>query len=162
MVWWLGILPVEGARVPSLVQEDPAWRRATKAMLPRACAPRLGELLQQGARLESGAHAPQLEEACTPQRRPKAAKNKRIKFLKEEEQRDWNRERRNCHVRLWVPAKLLPSWWVSATLWTVARQAPLSMGFSRQEYWSALPCPPPRDLHDPGIEPASGRQVLYC
>ena len=39
--------------------------------------------------------------------------------------------------------------------WTVARQAPLSMGFSRQEYWSGLPCPPPRDLPDPGIEPAS-------
>ena len=33
-----------------------------------------------------------------------------------------------------------------ATLWTVARQAPLSMGFSRQEYWSGLPCPPLGDL----------------
>ena len=32
-------------------------------------------------------------------------------------------------------------------------QAPLSMGFSRQEYWSELPCPPPKDLPDPGIEP---------
>ena len=42
-----------------------------------------------------------------------------------------------------------------ATLWTVARQAPLSMGFSRQEYWSGLPCPPPGDLPDPGIEPKS-------
>ena len=41
------------------------------------------------------------------------------------------------------------------TLWTVARQAPLSMGFSRQEYWSELPCPPPEDLPDPGIKPAS-------
>ena len=38
---------------------------------------------------------------------------------------------------------------------TVARQAPLSMGFSRQEYWSELPCPPPGNLHDPGIEPRS-------
>ena len=38
------------------------------------------------------------------------------------------------------------------TLWTVALQAPLSMGFSRQEYWSGLPCPPPGDLPDPGIE----------
>ena len=37
-------------------------------------------------------------------------------------------------------------------LWTVARQAPLPMGFSRQEYWSGLPCPPPGDLPDPGIE----------
>ena len=41
------------------------------------------------------------------------------------------------------------------TLWTVARQAPLSMGFSRQEYWSGLPCPPPVDLPDPGIQPRS-------
>ena len=41
------------------------------------------------------------------------------------------------------------------TLWTVAHQAPLSMGFSRQEYFSGLPCPPPGDLPDPGIEPAS-------
>ena len=41
------------------------------------------------------------------------------------------------------------------TLWTVARQAPLSMGFSRQEYWSGLPCPPPGNLPDPGIEPTS-------
>ena len=37
---------------------------------------------------------------------------------------------------------------------TVARQAPLSMGFPRQEYWSGLPSPPPGDLLDPGIEPA--------
>ena len=41
------------------------------------------------------------------------------------------------------------------TPWTVAHQAPLSMGFSRQEYWSGLPCPPPGDLPDPGIKPAS-------
>ena len=41
------------------------------------------------------------------------------------------------------------------TLWTVARQAPLPMGFSREEYWSGLPCLPPGDLPDPGIEPAS-------
>ena len=41
------------------------------------------------------------------------------------------------------------------TLWTIAHQAPLSMGFSRQEYWSGLPCPPPGELPDPGIELAS-------
>ena len=39
--------------------------------------------------------------------------------------------------------------------WTVALQAPLSMGFSRQEYWSGLPCSPPGDLPNPGIEPRS-------
>ena len=47
------------------------------------------------------------------------------------------------HVRLFV------------TLWTVAHQSPLSRGFSRQEYWSGLPCPPPEDLPNSGIEPVS-------
>ena len=42
---------------------------------------------------------------------------------------------------------------LSVIPWTVAHQAPLSMGFSRQEYWSGLPCPLPGYLHDPGIEP---------
>ena len=41
------------------------------------------------------------------------------------------------------------------TLCTVVHQAPLSVGFSRQEYWSGLPCPPPGDLPDLGIEPRS-------
>ena len=44
---------------------------------------------------------------------------------------------------------------LSATPWTVARQAPLSMGFPRQDYWSGLPFLPPGDLPDPGIEPTS-------
>ena len=39
------------------------------------------------------------------------------------------------------------------TLWTLSHQASLSMQFSRQEYWSGLPCPPPGDLPYPGIEP---------
>ena len=42
-----------------------------------------------------------------------------------------------------------------ATLWSVACQAPPSFRVSRQEYWSGLPCPPPGDLPDPGIEPTS-------
>ena len=41
------------------------------------------------------------------------------------------------------------------TPWTVAYQAPLSMGFSRQEYWSGVPFPSPGDLPNPGIEPSS-------
>ena len=45
--------------------------------------------------------------------------------------------------------------WLFATLWTVARQAPLSTGFPRQEYWSGLPFPPPGDLPDSGTEPTS-------
>ena len=49
-----------------------------------------------------------------------------------------------------------------ATPWTVACQAPLSMRFSRQEYWSGLPFPSPGDLPDPGIKPGHCRQILYC
>ena len=52
-----------------------------------------------------------------------------------------------------------------ATLWTVDCQAPLSMGFSRQEYWSGLPCSPPGDLSNPMIEPISpaspSLRILY-
>ena len=44
---------------------------------------------------------------------------------------------------------------ILAALWTVTCQAPLSMGFSMQEYWSGLPFPSPGDLPDPGIEPGS-------
>ena len=46
------------------------------------------------------------------------------------------------------------------TPWTAARQAPLSMGFSRQEYWSGLPFPSPGDLPNPGIK--SGSPVLQA
>ena len=42
-----------------------------------------------------------------------------------------------------------------ATPWTIAHQAPLSMGFPRQEYWSGLPFPSPQHLHNPGIKPMS-------
>ena len=57
--------------------------------------------------------------------------------------------------------------WLFATLWTIALQAPLSVGFSRQEYWSGLPCSPPGDLPNPGIEPTArngsciGWWILY-
>ena len=45
--------------------------------------------------------------------------------------------------------------WLCLTLWTVAHWAHLSMEFPRQAYWSGLPCPPPEDLPNPGIEPTS-------
>ena len=54
-----------------------------------------------------------------------------------------------------VKVKLLSCVRLFATPWTVAHQAPPSMGFSRQEYWSGLPFPSPGDLPDPGIEPRS-------
>ena len=54
-----------------------------------------------------------------------------------------------------MTVKLLSRVRLFATPWTVAHQAFLSMGFSRQEYWSGLPFPSPGDLPDPGIEPRS-------
>ena len=54
-----------------------------------------------------------------------------------------------CVLRRFSPVQLC------ATLWTGACQAPVSLGFPRQEYWSGLPCPPPGDLPDLGIKPAS-------
>ena len=58
---------------------------------------------------------------------------------------------------LWCPCVLsrFCHVWLFVTLWTVAHQTPLSMEFSRQEYWSRLPCPPPEDLPNPGIKPES-------
>ena len=54
-----------------------------------------------------------------------------------------------------MEVKLLSCVRLFATPWTVTHQAPPSMEFSRQEYWSALPFPSPGDLPDPGIEPGS-------
>ena len=55
----------------------------------------------------------------------------------------------------YVYTQLLSHIWLFATPWTVACQASLSMGFSRQEYWNGLPFPSPGDLPNPGIEPTS-------
>ena len=53
----------------------------------------------------------------------------------------------------WV--KSLSRVWLFSTLWTVVHQAPLSMGFSRGEYWSGVPFPSLGDLPNPGVEPGS-------
>ena len=58
-------------------------------------------------------------------------------------------------ILLKVKVKLLSHVRLFATPWTVAYQAPPSLGFSRQEYWSGLPLPFPGDLSNPGIEPRS-------
>ena len=50
----------------------------------------------------------------------------------------------------------------SATLWTLAHQAPLIMGLPRQEYWSELPFPSPADIPNPGIKPVSPALVGGC
>ena len=55
-----------------------------------------------------------------------------------------------CEVK--VKVKSLSPVWLFATTWTIAHQAPLSMGFSRQEYWSELPFSSPGDLPNPGIK----------
>ena len=60
-----------------------------------------------------------------------------------------------CNCRLFAKVMLLSRVRLSATPWTIAHQAPLSMGFSRQEYWSVLPFPSPGDLPDLRIEPRS-------
>ena len=67
------------------------------------------------------------------------------------------------HHICWLPvtgcSACLLSWfshvWLFSTLWILACQTPLSVGFSRHEYWTGLPCPPPGNLPGPGIKPAS-------
>ena len=64
-----------------------------------------------------------------------------------------SRQSRDRSARFWkVKVKSCPT---LATPWTIVHQAPPSMGFSRQEYWSGLPFPSPGDLPNPGIEPRS-------
>ena len=68
----------------------------------------------------------------------------------------WNR-RESPEINQCLSASLLSClhhFQLFTTLWTVAHQAPLSMGLSRQEYWSGFPSPPPGHLPDPGMEPA--------
>ena len=66
-----------------------------------------------------------------------------VDSLQSSHQVKWNEVKSLSHVRLFV------------TPWIVAHQAPPSMEFSRQEYWSGLPFPSPGDLPDPGVEPGS-------
>ena len=73
----------------------------------------------------------------------------------------WECERHRCELSHFSRVRLF------ATPWTAAHQAPLSTGFSREEYWRGLLCPSPGDLPDPGIKPSSlmspgiGRWVPY-
>ena len=62
---------------------------------------------------------------------------------------------KNAKWKVKVKVKLLSHVWLFATPWTVAYNAPRSLGFSRQEYWSGLPFSSPADLSNPGIEPRS-------
>ena len=70
----------------------------------------------------------------------------------------WIGRLRLTYIHYWYCVCLLSHFsrfWLFGTLWTVAFQAPLSVGFSRQEYWSGLPSPPPGDHPDVGIKPES-------
>ena len=91
-----------------------------------------------------------------------------LKGKKEGSFEDKPPEFKSCHRR-WLDACVRVCYVSQLCLtlltpWTVAHQAPLSMGFSRQEYWSVLPCTLPGDLPDWGIKPASLAlpQILYC
>ena len=67
----------------------------------------------------------------------------------------WHTETEVSTFILWNRCESLSRVRHFVTPWTVAHQAPLSIGFPRQEYWSGYPCPPPRDLPNPGTEPGS-------
>ena len=97
-----------------------------------------------------------------------------ISFASSRISKKWNHIRRYFYIRfislsvvrfisLVASCFSCSFFWLFATPLTVAHQAPLSMGFSRHEYWSGLPFPPPRDLLGPGIEPGLPhcRQTLY-
>ena len=66
----------------------------------------------------------------------------------------WKRVRKNMYMYIYACACQVSVQRFS-TLWFIAHQAPLFMGFSRQEYWSGLPSLPPEDLPNPGIKPIS-------
>ena len=72
-------------------------------------------------------------------------------------QKSFNLNFYNIFINVWLVSevKLLICVRLFATPWTVAYHAPLSMRFSKQEYWSGLPFPSPEDLPDPGIKPGS-------
>ena len=78
---------------------------------------------------------------------------------RQEDTTQWRKDSlfNRCCWKSWtsVRVQLLSHVWLFATPWTVVHQVPLSMGFSRQEFWDGLPFPPPRDLPYPGIKPMS-------
>ena len=67
----------------------------------------------------------------------------------------WFYRRENRAEATWSEVKSPSRVWFFVTPWTIACQAPLPVEFSREEYWSGLPFPSPRDLPDPGIKPGS-------
>ena len=77
----------------------------------------------------------------------------KLSAVKSESRKNWSKFEVTCPN--FCKEKLLSRVWLFVTPWTVAYQAPPSMGFPKQEYWSGLPFPSPGDLPNPGIEPRS-------
>ena len=107
-----------------------------------------------------GEHHVNIKKANCKPRREASARKKKKKIL----WMPWSQSSsfQNCEKTSVVYGSLLYSmlscfgcFWLFATLWTVACHAPRSMGFSKNEYRTGLPCHPPGDLHDPGIKPTS-------
>ena len=89
---------------------------------------------------------------CT---RHQSASNYQHLLCEKHRLRPWENSRKTLCVLQACVLSHFSHVWLFENLRTVACQVPLSMGFSRQEYSSGLPCPPPGDLPDPGIEPKS-------
>ena len=126
---------------PSFQDPQPVGSRASSAAIWRAgpgdsAWPRS----QWGRQLASASRGEQRRGSCCPRRPNCVSGSSQVTIPRQEKKH----ESVSCSV---VSDSVTP--------WTVARQGPLSMGFSRQECWSGLPCPPPGDLPTPGIEPGS-------
>ena len=106
--------------------------------------------------VRSGVSLPQLERSLYATTKiPRAAANTRHSQRKKEKGGKEKLPPQSISPILDVVVQSLQSCPTLVTSWTVARQAPLSMGFPRQEYWSGLPFPSPGDLPDPGVKPGS-------
>ena len=144
-ILWSAVSPIK----------NPFIRTSLVVQCLRLCAPNAGDagsIPGQGTR----SHKPQLRASqAQPNKIFKEKKTKPHSF------NSWRRPEGQlgfgCCVSplSWCVLSRFSRVRLSATPWIVACQAPLSMEFSRQEYWSGLPCPPPGDLPDPGIKPAS-------
>ena len=93
---------------------------------------------------------PELQILPSGSREVQISKTKNVAALRRH--KTWKEEKK---IVMHNKVKLLSHVWLFATPWAVGHQAPASMRFSRQEYWSGLPFPSPADLPDPGIEPRS-------
>ena len=144
-ILWSAVSPIK----------NPFIRTSLVVQWLRLCAPNAGDagsIPGQGTR----SHKPQLRASqAQPNKIFKEKKNKTSFIQQLEKARRATGFWLLCQSTQLVRAKPLQSCPALCDPLIVACQAPLSVEFSRQEYWSGLPCPPPGDLPDPGIKPAS-------